>query len=62
MLLCILLILRRVYWFFLLQVDVPTVFADKVMKATMKHIEIIAKARGKGEKQEEKTHPKIHFT
>lgn len=31
-----------------LQVDVPVVFADKVMKAAMKHIEIIAKARGKG--------------
>ncbi|XP_040919676.1 sorting nexin-14-like isoform X3 [Toxotes jaculatrix] len=29
------------------KVDVPTVFADKVMKAAMKHIEIIAKARGK---------------
>uniref|UniRef100_A0AAQ4RPQ5 Sorting nexin 14 n=1 Tax=Gasterosteus aculeatus aculeatus TaxID=481459 RepID=A0AAQ4RPQ5_GASAC len=29
------------------KVDVPVVFADKVMKAAMKHIEIIAKARGK---------------
>ncbi|XP_061602628.1 sorting nexin-14-like isoform X2 [Cololabis saira] len=29
------------------KVDVPTVFADKVMKATMKHIEMIAKARAK---------------
>ncbi|XP_053192894.1 LOW QUALITY PROTEIN: sorting nexin-14 [Scomber japonicus] len=29
------------------KVDIPAVFADKVMKATMKHIEIIAKARGK---------------
>uniref|UniRef100_A0AAQ4Q7P8 Sorting nexin 14 n=1 Tax=Gasterosteus aculeatus aculeatus TaxID=481459 RepID=A0AAQ4Q7P8_GASAC len=29
------------------EVDVPVVFADKVMKAAMKHIEIIAKARGK---------------
>ena len=31
-----------------LQVDVPSVFADKVMKAAMKHIEIIAKAHEKG--------------
>lgn len=38
------LMLLRVF----LQVDVPVVFADKVMKAAMKHIEIIAKARGKG--------------
>lgn len=30
------------------QVDVPAVFADKVMKAAMKHIEIIAKAHEKG--------------
>ena len=30
------------------QVDVPVVFADKVMKAGMKHIEIIAKAYEKG--------------
>ncbi|XP_062293083.1 sorting nexin-14-like isoform X2 [Scomber scombrus] len=29
------------------KVDIPAVFADKVMKATMKHIEIFAKARGK---------------
>uniref|UniRef100_A0A8D3D7V2 Sorting nexin 14 n=1 Tax=Scophthalmus maximus TaxID=52904 RepID=A0A8D3D7V2_SCOMX len=29
------------------EVDVPAVFADKVMKAAMKHIEIITKARGK---------------
>uniref|UniRef100_A0A671UM07 Sorting nexin 14 n=1 Tax=Sparus aurata TaxID=8175 RepID=A0A671UM07_SPAAU len=29
------------------KVDVPSVFADKVMKAAMKHIEIIAKAHGK---------------
>uniref|UniRef100_A0A8D3BK16 Sorting nexin 14 n=1 Tax=Scophthalmus maximus TaxID=52904 RepID=A0A8D3BK16_SCOMX len=29
------------------KVDVPAVFADKVMKAAMKHIEIITKARGK---------------
>ncbi|XP_054474135.1 sorting nexin-14-like isoform X2 [Anoplopoma fimbria] len=29
------------------KVDVPTVFADKVMKAVLKHIEIIAKARDK---------------
>ncbi|XP_075939347.1 sorting nexin-14-like isoform X2 [Anarhichas minor] len=29
------------------KVDVPAVFADKVMKAAMKHIEIIAKAREK---------------
>uniref|UniRef100_A0A671UM23 Sorting nexin 14 n=1 Tax=Sparus aurata TaxID=8175 RepID=A0A671UM23_SPAAU len=29
------------------EVDVPSVFADKVMKAAMKHIEIIAKAHGK---------------
>uniref|UniRef100_A0A8C2Z8C8 Sorting nexin 14 n=1 Tax=Cyclopterus lumpus TaxID=8103 RepID=A0A8C2Z8C8_CYCLU len=29
------------------EVDVPAVFADKVMKAAMKHIEIIAKARHK---------------
>ncbi|KAM4528949.1 sorting nexin-14-like isoform 2-T2 [Fundulus diaphanus] len=29
------------------KVDVPAVFADKVMKAAMKHIEIIAKARAK---------------
>ncbi|KAK5879615.1 hypothetical protein CesoFtcFv8_022715 [Champsocephalus esox] len=29
------------------KVDVPAVFADKVMKAGMKHIEIIAKAHGK---------------
>ncbi|XP_069371680.1 sorting nexin-14 isoform X2 [Paralichthys olivaceus] len=29
------------------KVDVPAVFADKVMKAAMKHIEVIAKARGK---------------
>ncbi|XP_039981022.1 sorting nexin-14 isoform X3 [Xiphias gladius] len=29
------------------KVDIPSVFADKVMKAAMKHIEIIAKARGK---------------
>ncbi|GAA6231673.1 sorting nexin-14-like isoform X1 [Lates japonicus] len=29
------------------KVDIPAVFADKVMKAAMKHIEIIAKARGK---------------
>eukprot|EP00064_Thunnus_orientalis_P019886 superscaffoldBa00005184_g20017 len=29
------------------KVDIPAVFADHVMKATMKHIEIIAKARGK---------------
>ncbi|KAM4633705.1 sorting nexin-14-like isoform 2-T2 [Polymixia lowei] len=29
------------------KVDVPTVFADKVMKATMKHIEMITKAREK---------------
>ncbi|XP_069028681.1 sorting nexin-14-like isoform X2 [Embiotoca jacksoni] len=29
------------------KVDVPTVFADKVMKATMKHIEIMATARAK---------------
>ncbi|XP_034383225.1 sorting nexin-14 isoform X1 [Cyclopterus lumpus] len=29
------------------KVDVPAVFADKVMKAAMKHIEIIAKARHK---------------
>ncbi|XP_068454795.1 sorting nexin-14-like isoform X2 [Clinocottus analis] len=29
------------------KVDVPAVFADKVMKAAMKHIEIIAKARKK---------------
>ncbi|XP_045916852.1 sorting nexin-14-like isoform X2 [Micropterus dolomieu] len=29
------------------KVDVPAVFADKVMKAAMKHIEIIAKARDK---------------
>ncbi|XP_044233103.1 sorting nexin-14 isoform X3 [Thunnus albacares] len=29
------------------KVDIPAVFADNVMKATMKHIEIIAKARGK---------------
>ncbi|XP_071386989.1 sorting nexin-14-like isoform X1 [Centroberyx affinis] len=27
------------------KIDVPTVFADKVMKAAMKHIEVIAKAR-----------------
>ncbi|KAM7368277.1 hypothetical protein PAMP_014513 [Pampus punctatissimus] len=31
------------------KVDIPAVFADKVMKAAMKHIEIIAKARGKAE-------------
>lgn len=31
-----------------MQIDVPTVFADKVMKAALKHIEIIAKARQKG--------------
>lgn len=31
-----------------LQVDLPAVFADKVMKAALKHIEIITKARGKG--------------
>lgn len=30
------------------QVDVPGVCADKVLKAAMKHIEIIAKAREKG--------------
>lgn len=30
------------------QVDVPAVCADKVMKAALKHIEIIAKAREKG--------------
>lgn len=29
------------------KVDVPAVFADKVMKAAMKHIEVIAKAHGK---------------
>lgn len=29
------------------KVDIPAVFADRVMKATMKHIEILAKARGK---------------
>uniref|UniRef100_A0A8C4HW86 Sorting nexin 14 n=1 Tax=Dicentrarchus labrax TaxID=13489 RepID=A0A8C4HW86_DICLA len=29
------------------KVDVPAVFADKVMKAAMKHIEIIVKAHGK---------------
>ncbi|XP_029351661.1 sorting nexin-14-like isoform X3 [Echeneis naucrates] len=29
------------------KVDIPTVFADKVMKAAMKHLEIIAKAREK---------------
>ncbi|KAM6915488.1 sorting nexin-14-like [Xenentodon cancila] len=29
------------------KVDVPTVFADKVMKAAMKHIEVIVKARAK---------------
>ncbi|XP_060948054.1 sorting nexin-14-like isoform X1 [Limanda limanda] len=29
------------------KVDVTAVFADKVMKAAMKHIEVIAKARGK---------------
>ncbi|XP_035986313.1 sorting nexin-14 isoform X2 [Fundulus heteroclitus] len=29
------------------KVDVPAVFADKVMKAAMKHIEVIAKARAK---------------
>ncbi|XP_071323780.1 sorting nexin-14-like isoform X2 [Trachinotus anak] len=29
------------------KVDIPAVFADKVMKAAMKHIEIIAKARAK---------------
>ncbi|KAM3861133.1 sorting nexin-14-like [Diretmus argenteus] len=29
------------------KVDVPTVFADKVMKAAMKHIEVIVKARQK---------------
>ncbi|MEQ2171943.1 hypothetical protein GOODEAATRI_015792, partial [Goodea atripinnis] len=30
------------------KVDIPAVFADKVMKAVMKHIEIIARARAKG--------------
>lgn len=30
------------------QVDIPAVFADKVMKAALKHIEIIAKAQEKG--------------
>uniref|UniRef100_A0A7N6B4B1 Sorting nexin 14 n=1 Tax=Anabas testudineus TaxID=64144 RepID=A0A7N6B4B1_ANATE len=30
-----------------LKVDIPAVFADKVMKAALKHIEIIAKAREK---------------
>ncbi|KAM9840334.1 sorting nexin-14-like [Aulostomus maculatus] len=34
------------------KVDVPAVFADKVMKAAMKHIEIIARARGKMESVE----------
>uniref|UniRef100_A0A4W6ESK9 Sorting nexin 14 n=1 Tax=Lates calcarifer TaxID=8187 RepID=A0A4W6ESK9_LATCA len=29
------------------KVDIPAVFADKVMKAAMKHIEVIAKARGR---------------
>uniref|UniRef100_A0A672ZAX7 Sorting nexin-14-like n=1 Tax=Sphaeramia orbicularis TaxID=375764 RepID=A0A672ZAX7_9TELE len=29
------------------EVDVPGVFADKVMKATMKHMEIVAKAKAK---------------
>uniref|UniRef100_A0A665VPK2 Sorting nexin-14-like n=1 Tax=Echeneis naucrates TaxID=173247 RepID=A0A665VPK2_ECHNA len=32
------------------KVDIPTVFADKVMKAAMKHLEIIAKAREKGKR------------
>lgn len=30
------------------QIDIPAVFADKVMKAAMKHIEIIAKAHQRG--------------
>ncbi len=40
--------LNWVYRLFCSQVDVPAVFADKVMKAAMKHIEIIAKAHEKG--------------
>lgn len=35
-------------WFVFRQVDVPAVCADKVLKAALKHIEIIAKAREKG--------------
>uniref|UniRef100_A0A667YZE1 Sorting nexin 14 n=1 Tax=Myripristis murdjan TaxID=586833 RepID=A0A667YZE1_9TELE len=34
------------------KVDVPTVFADKVMKAALKHIEVIAKARQKVNSEE----------
>ncbi|KAK5598668.1 Sorting nexin-14, partial [Crenichthys baileyi] len=33
-------------------VDIPAVFADKVMKAVMKHIEIIARARAKAKNME----------
>lgn len=40
----LLMFLLRSVW----QVDVPAVFADKVMKAAMKHIEIITKAQAKG--------------
>ncbi|MEQ2291686.1 Sorting nexin-14 [Ameca splendens] len=34
------------------KVDIPAVFADKVMKAVMKHIEIIARARAKAKNME----------
>ncbi len=52
LLLCLLILkMNCVYCFFfstVWQVDIPSVFADKVMKAAMKHIEIIAKAQEKG--------------
>lgn len=40
--------LKRGFWFVFRQIDVPAVCAGKVMKAALKHIEIIAKAREKG--------------